>query len=73
MSPKPDNVSHMAEQMDMKKRKEIMKNMYRQGIAQTLALPFNLNIILLFVLFTRYDLTSIFFEWSSDILMCTRL
>jgi len=31
MSPKPENVSHMAEQMDMKKRKEIMKNMYSPG------------------------------------------
>ena len=57
MSPKPENVSHMAEQMDMRKRKEIMKNMYRQGIAQTVGLPSNLNIIFLFVLFIRYNLT----------------
>ena len=40
MSPKPENVSHMAEQMDMKKRKEIMKNMYRQGIEQISGLVF---------------------------------
>ena len=45
MSPKPENVSHMAEQMDMKKRKEIMKNMYRQGIEQTSGLVLKLSVI----------------------------